>query len=125
MKTREKKPTIAAGKKRPFRNALKEGFFAKELVISDQDKPEFNELSRLLGKELAPETPLEHVAFGNVVYCCWRSLRLAPRLEARMLAPLLREPDQEAQAELPADGNPIMHHWFGESRQSLNEGRKF
>ena len=125
MRTKEKNPGRAFGNKRRACNALKEGFFAKKLVISDQDTPEFDELRKILLTELQPETPLEHVAFSNVVYCCWRCSRLAPRLEARMLAPLLRESAEDVSVELPSNGNPIMHRWFGANRQALKEGQKF
>lgn len=121
---KDKKRTLPTGNKHKTRNALKEGFFAQELVISEQEKPEFDELRKLLLTELAPETPLQHVAFGDVVHCCWRCRKVAPRLEARMLAPLLSEPAREAPAELPSDENPVMRQWWGTNRETLRAGIK-
>ena len=73
-------PTSEEGKAQSARNALKHGIFAKELFLSDEEKPEFEELNNALRGQFNPATPMQEIAFGRVVCSCWRC-RLATRLE--------------------------------------------
>ena len=73
-------PTSKEGKAQSARNALKHGIFTKELFLSEEEKPEFEDLSNALRSQFKPATPMQEIAFGRVACSCWRC-RLATRLE--------------------------------------------
>ncbi len=95
-------PTSDAGKAQSARNGLKHGIFAKELFLSDEEKPEFEELNNALRSQFKPATPMQEIAFGRVVVPYWRC-RLACRLE--------NESRQEVVRPRPGGETvPLNHH---------------
>ena len=67
-------------------NALKHGFFARDVVNSELDGPiraeEFNSLLDALLEEFQPESARERILVDEVAACCWRVRRLL-RYECR------------------------------------------
>jgi hypothetical protein len=79
---------------------------------------------KVLFNGLAPETPLQRVAFEQVVCCCWRC-KLAARVEARMLKSHFTDPERDSAPEMVMAENPIMRQWYGTNRQTLRDGIRF
>src|SRR5713226_2111947 len=73
-------PTTEMGKRRVRLNALKHGFYAHELTVSEADKRDFEILRESLWAQLAPRSALQDVGFEQIVTCCWRC-KLAIRME--------------------------------------------
>ena len=110
-------PKTANGKRNSSRNATKHGFFAKELILSDEEKLEFQTLDRTLREQLRPRTALQGLGLEEIVCCSWRC-KLAARLEARRLRILLDTPqDQEVQPQEAED--PARTRWYAASRGDL------
>jgi hypothetical protein len=117
-------PTTNGGKRNSSRNAIKDGFFAKELVFSETEKLEVQSLRRTLCAELSPTTTLQNIGFEEVVCCTWR-LRLAVRLEMRRAARFLDgSEEQGAKPESPG-GTPVMPNWYLSDRQELRDAIRF
>lgn len=68
-------PRTTRGKFVACRNALKNGFFARQAVISSEDQAEFDLYRRQFLKELAPETPMESMLAERIVNLSWRLIR--------------------------------------------------
>jgi hypothetical protein len=116
-------PKTVSGKARSSRNALKHGFFAQELVLSDAENLQVQALRRNIRAEHRPGTILQNVALDKVV-CCIRWCELAMRLEMRKLSRLLdmsKEQETQEQETQPdkVDGPPGMANWYAASRQDL------
>ena len=110
-------PKTANGKRTSSRNATKHGFFAKELLLSDEEKAEFETLDRTLREQLRPGMALQSIGLEKIVCCAWRC-KLAARLEARRLRILLEATqDREAQPEDAQD--PARLRWYAATRQDL------
>jgi hypothetical protein len=117
-------PTSAAGKHHSARNAMKHGIFASELFLSDEEKPEFEELSSALRGQFAPTTPMQEIAFGRVARGCWRC-RLATRLEmSRLKAHFDLDHAEGASAGQPLETR-MPSRWYGSSRSDLQAGKRF
>src|SRR5580704_18162373 len=65
-------PTSEAGKLLSRMNALKHGIFARELKVSDEEKPEYELLYRALYVDLAPNSILQQIGFERVAWLGWR-----------------------------------------------------
>jgi hypothetical protein len=117
-------PITSAGKDYSKRNALKHGFYSRELLVTKNEGPELRALRLNLLRQLAPTTPLQHIGFEHVVTCCWRC-KLALRLEARLLESLLAGQNCEALVESTDNENPTMRQWWGASPRSLQEGIRY
>lgn len=65
-------------------NALKHSFFARELIIKEHDKPEYDALQTMLYRQYAPSTAMQQIALQRIVCCAWR-FKLSIRLEMRRL----------------------------------------
>jgi hypothetical protein len=114
-------PKTPRGKSYSRRNALKHGFYAKELLVSESDKPEFGELSVALIAQLKPSTTFQRLAFDYIVVCHWRC-KLALRLEHRQFARHLQdEQTEKVQSEAP-DVIPVVERWYGASRGDIRTG---
>jgi hypothetical protein len=110
-------PKTANGKRNSSRNSTKHGFFAKEFLLSDEEKVEFQTLHRTLREQLRPRTALQGIALEEIVCCSWRC-KLAARLEAQRLRILLETPqDREVQPKETQD--PARMRWYTASRQDL------
>jgi hypothetical protein len=113
-----------AGKLSARLNAVKDGFFAKELALTESEKLELQFLRRALCAELSPATALQNVAFEKVVCCVWRT-KLAVRLETRRMSAVLDGSDgQEVQPEIP-EGAPVISSWYLSGRQELRDAIRF
>ena len=113
-------PKTANGKKNSSRNALKHGLFAKELLLSDVEKVEFQALRRALHAQLQPTTVLQSIGLEQIAWCAWRC-KLAAREEMRQMSALSDTPDdREVQPEKPTER--AMARWYLAGRKELNEG---
>jgi hypothetical protein len=77
-------PKTRVGKRHSARNAVKHGFFSRELSLDDKERPEFEALRRALCEQFAPTTSLKQIAFERIVCSCWRC-KLAIRVEMERL----------------------------------------
>jgi hypothetical protein len=93
-------------------------------VGTQQEDAEFSALRKSLSAQLSPETPLQHVAFDNVVYCSWRC-SLAIHLDAKSSAQCLGEQTPEGQGETGSKTDFKVSGWYGWDRDSLRAGIKF
>jgi hypothetical protein len=78
-------PRTEEGKARSSQNALKHGLTAKELVIREDEREEFEELRIDLTNHVEPEDPLEVVALNHAIHAVW-NLKRYRRLEADLMA---------------------------------------
>jgi hypothetical protein len=113
-------PKTPAGKSRVRFNARTHGFFAKELVVLDEDRADFESLKKKIRTELKPTTLMQQLAVERVVSATWRH-KLALRMEARRLKPLLESSDP------PESGESAIQapRWYTSGRQELNRAAKF
>jgi hypothetical protein len=117
-------PTTEQGKRRSKRNATKHGVLARELVVNESDKPEFEELRNALHDQLAPATTLQGIAFDRIVCAIWRQ-QLAVRFDAKRLKETIdqaEEKEDPGQKETPA-GHILPTKWYGESLADLRIAR--
>jgi hypothetical protein len=123
-KTRKStRPTTGAGKRRARMNALKNGFFAKELRVSEEDRPEFEQMRDSLAQQYQSATPMQQIAFETIVCCCWRC-KVALRIESRAVA-LQPSPKQGAHVEGAGGETNQMERWYGADYRSLQNGLHF
>jgi len=117
-------PKTARGKSYSRSNALKRGFYSKELLVSDADTPEFQEMRASLKAQLKPDTALQWLAFDYFVFCSWHG-KLAARLQHRQIARQLENGQREnAQGEAP-DADPVIRGWYGTSKENIRAGIRF
>ena len=114
-----------AGKERAKMNAKTHGIFAKELLIPDKDKPQFEVLRSSLGEQLKPASVLQQIAFEKILASCWR-YKLATRLEMKRLDSQLAStedtPRPEPQSQTAAQ-DP-MSNWYASSAADLRKAKK-
>lgn len=116
-----KGPRTPRGKSHSRRNALKHGFYSKELVISEADQPEFQNLRAGLNAQLKPSTALQELAFDSHVAWTWYG-KLALRLAQRQLVRQLQyEPHENTQDE-PIAVDSFIERWFVCSRSDTHAG---
>lgn len=77
-------PRTEEGKARSSQNALKHGLTAKELVIPEEEREEFEEFRVDFINHLAPDNPLEVVAVNHALHASW-NLKRFRRLEAGLM----------------------------------------
>jgi hypothetical protein len=117
-------PKTGAGKLRARMNSLKHGFFAKELQLGEEDRPEFEVLRDSLLQQFAPATPLQQIAAEKIVCCSWRC-KMALRIESRTVA-LQVSSKKEPKVEAAGGGDTIrMEQWYATDYRSLQEGLRF
>ena len=115
-------PTSSAGKRRSARNALKHGILARELLVSDHERPEFESLSKALRGQFAPATAMQEMAFGLVVCCCWRC-KLTIRLEMNRLKMHFDIAEGSPDGQ-PSENRPL-ERWYGGGKAEQQEARRF
>jgi hypothetical protein len=104
-------------------NALTHGFFAKELVLDDEEKQELETIRETLHPQLSPDTVLQEVGFAQVLACIGRC-KLAFRQEMRRVRPMLDDGStQRGQREL-AETPMARTEWYLSGRQGLLEGMR-
>jgi len=69
-------PKTPRGRTAVSNNALTNGFFARQAVISSEDQAEFDLYRRQFLDELAPETPMESMLAERIVNLSWRLIRV-------------------------------------------------
>lgn len=117
-------PTTETGKRRSRLNALKHGFYSRELRISEADLADFESLQSSLARQFAPASSLQAVAFEQVVVACWRC-KLALRHEASSLdAQFGANAEPSPEPETPG-ANAVMSGWYAAGRGSLRDGLRF
>jgi hypothetical protein len=116
-------PNTPRGKRHSRCNALTHGLYNKDLLISEKDRPAFEELRQQLQLQYKPSTPTRWLAFDTIVACSWRC-KLAVRLESRQCDRQLETnaPSQPESGDTGAD--PYLLRWYGSSRQDIRAGIK-
>ena len=102
-------------------NALRHGFYSRELTVSEPDKRDFEALRESLLAQLAPRSALQYVGFEQIVTCCWRS-KLAVRLEMHRLKVHFAANHESTSNETAPEGDFRKTQWYGASRQDLLNG---
>ena len=112
-----------SGRKNSSRNALTSGFFARELVLTNEEEAEVQALRRALRGQLQPTTVLQGIGLEEVVCCCFRC-KLAMRQEMRRLSAVLApKKDQEVQPE--GTTVPVPARWYADNRQDLRSATRW
>jgi hypothetical protein len=78
-------PRTQEGKAISSHNALKHGLTARELVIREDEREEFEDFRLDLTNEVGPQGPLEIVALNHAMHAAW-NLKRCRRLEADLMA---------------------------------------
>ncbi|MHB9026679.1 MAG: hypothetical protein ACYC7E_21315 [Armatimonadota bacterium] len=91
-------PRTEAGKVHSSCNALKHGFFAREVVLPQEDAEEFDTFSQAMREDLRPCGAMEEVLAGQVIVSAWRLKRFA-RIESGVFAELLSNVQRELAGE--------------------------
>jgi hypothetical protein len=77
-------PSTPEGKARSSQNAIRHGLTAKELIVSDDQRPAFEELRQSLLTELAPQGAVENFTFDQLLHAAWNLQRFRA-LEADLM----------------------------------------
>lgn len=118
-------PKTAGGKNIAKRNAFKHGFYTRELILTDEQVEELQQLREHLRSEFRPTTPLQELAFEEIVCCAWRC-RMAIRLEmTRVIAFEKMEDRVEPELALATGTALELEHWYGAGRQELRAATSF
>jgi len=118
--TKSTGPASKIGKKNMASNALQHGFYSRELIISEQEKDEFDSLRESLFGQLAPITPLQTVATEQIVASSWRC-KLAIRSEMHRLGRCFTSTAKSSSVEPEAQKDPRAIRWYGTSKEDLRK----
>lgn len=113
-------PKTKIGRERSKLNAWKHGIFARELLVADEDKPEFAALRSALRDQLQPASALQQIGFDRILSSCWR-YKLATRLEMKRLKAHFELKDDQALQE-PQNDSPsqnVLSRWYAVSNADL------
>ena len=69
-------PKTETGKSASSKNALKHGFYAREIIVRDDEKQEFKIFRDTLLAECLPESTLAHDLFQKYLHTAWNLHRL-------------------------------------------------
>jgi hypothetical protein len=110
------------GKEHSRLNATKHGIFARELLVSDEDKPEFAALRSALRNQLQPASALQQIGFDRIVCSCWRC-KLATRLEMKRLKAHfeLKEDQALQEARNNSPTHNVLARWYGATNEDLRK----
>lgn len=95
-------PKTPEGKRKVSQNARTYGLTAEELVLSEEEKPEFEALQRGLQEGLQPAGAVLWLLFDEVVACAWQ-VRVARRCVQAEVHRMLEATKDEIQGP-PAEG---------------------
>ena len=110
------------GKRVTRMNATTHGFFARELVLNDQERRQLETIRRSLHPQLAPETAMQHIKFAEIVICIGRC-KLGLRADMRYINRLLGQDSPQAQpGQTEAPG--ARPEWYLAGRQGLSKGMR-
>jgi hypothetical protein len=84
-------PKTLRGKSHSRGNSRKHGFYSRELLVSEADAPEFQDMYTALEAEAKPETKFQELAFDHVVACFWRTKIAAAKQGRHMVVKLLEQ----------------------------------
>jgi len=116
-------PKTPAGKKRSSRNAVKEGFFSRGLILKEEERPEFEARCRGLRKQLKPATEMQHLAFDRVICTVYRVQRALDREMRRLQSDMDLLTPQNGSSE--GDVGKGEHlHWYGLGRAELQNATR-
>ncbi|MHB9022831.1 MAG: hypothetical protein ACYC7E_01465, partial [Armatimonadota bacterium] len=87
-------PRTPEGKARSSMNARKHGFFAREVLLPQENADEFTDFVREMRQDLKPVGALEEVLASQVVAGAWRMKRLA-HIESGVFAEFLSKAERE------------------------------
>ena len=116
-------PKTEAGKRRVRLNAVKGGFYAKELMVKEDEKPAFEAARTALQQQFRPSTPMQQIGFERIVCCTWR-IRLATRMEARRLNFQFDLQDHQDGLAQSTDEEMESPQWYGSGRADLQAASK-
>jgi hypothetical protein len=114
-------PKTPRGKRYSRSNALKHGVYSKELLVSEADKPEFEEMRAGLEADLQPSTTLQGLAFDYIVVCHWRC-KLALRLERPQFVRQFQDEQPENERGEAPDVDPVIERWYGSRPADVRVG---
>ncbi len=114
-------PTTPRGKRYSRSNARTHGLYSKELLVSEADRPEFEEMRFGLEAQLQPSTTLQGLAFDYIVVCHWRC-KLALRLERPQFARQFQDEQPKNERGEAPDVDPVIERWYGSSRADTRAG---
>ncbi len=113
-------PKTGAGKRRVRYNALRHGFYSKQLIIQETDKTEFEELRKSLLAEFEPKTTMQMVAFERLLCAIWR-VRQALRIEERNLKLQAGFEDEQQKKKDDATSSSEPPRWYTSGRGALGK----
>jgi hypothetical protein len=116
-------PKTQIGKKNVRLNAVKHGFYAREMIIRSEDSAEIEKLHRDLHAQMLPKTALQKLAFKQICYWAWRC-ELGARLDMRQVNALLFPP-KEQESSPDTVRNHAMDSWYAASPEALRKGVRF
>jgi hypothetical protein len=114
-------PKTPRGKRHSRSNARKHGLYSKELLVSEVESPEFEEMRLGLEAQLQPSTTLRWLAFDYVVVCHWRC-KLALRIERPQFARQFQDEQSENERGEAPDIDPVIEYWYGSGRAATRAG---
>jgi hypothetical protein len=115
-------PKTPRGKERAKRNALKHRRFAEELLVLEEEKPEFEKHRKRLASHFNPSTPMLLDAFDLIVANGWR-VKLALRYEQGRLKREFVVDGAAPQADDRAF-DPQLVTWYGAGKREMTAGAK-
>ena len=94
-------PRTAEGKAKSARNATTHGLFSATLVVSDADRPVYDEMVASLRADLHPKGALQESIFANILANSWNLRRVRNLLSSFYDGALdpLANPDLDAQVD--------------------------
>jgi len=116
-------PQTQIGKKNVRLNAVKHGFYAREMIIHREDNAEIEKLQRDLHAQILPKTALQKLAFKQISHCAW-GCELGARLDMRQVNALLFPPEEQ-ESSPDTVRNPAMDSWYAASPEALRQGVGF
>ncbi len=78
-------PVTPEGKARVSKNALRHGFTAREIIVRDDERDQFETLLAELHHEVQPQGAIENELFEQLLHAAW-NLRRVRRLEAELFS---------------------------------------
>lgn len=109
-------PKADPGNGRAAMNPIEVDLFAKELRISEQDRPEFEKLRYSLSQQYAPTTPLRQIVLDLIQCFAWL-LKLEFRNQ--------EGPQEDPQVEAEGGDTILMEQWYWADHRSLQAGLRF
>jgi hypothetical protein len=115
-------PKTQAGKRHTRLNALREGFFSKELVLKEDEQSLSATIRLALQEQYAPSTPMQWIALDRIHFCLWRVKRAAQREMRRLSAQLDLQTPTGTLAEDPEEkAHP---RWYALGRAELRDASR-